>query len=165
MGLNLSSIESHFLSEYGFGTIAPEHVKSFYSRAGDGTIDIMEPPKKRILIVEDFEDSRFSLSKLLQIEGYEVIEATNGAQAVDLAEAVRPDLILMDLSLPVVDGLSATRSIRENPSLTEVPVIALSGHDLAEVQRDAQRAGCTDYLMKPIDFDALRSMISKYLGS
>jgi two-component system, cell cycle response regulator DivK len=140
-------------------------VESFNSHAGDGTIDNMEPPKKRILIVEDFEDSRFSLSKLLQIEGYEVVEATNGAQAVELAETVKPDLILMDLSLPVVDGLSATRIIRENPSLAAVPIIALSGHDLAEVQREAQMAGCTDYLMKPIDFDGLKSMISKYLRS
>ena len=123
----------------------------------------MKPPKKRILLVEDFDDSRFSMAKLLQIEGYDVIEAIDGAQAVDLASGLSPDLILMDLSLPVIDGLTATQSIRAVARLADVPIIALSGHDLPEMRKEAQTAGCTDYMTKPVDFDALGLLILKYL--
>src|ERR1700742_4903911 len=116
---------------------------------------------KRVLVVDDFEDSRFSLSRLLEIEGYEVIEAKDGAQAIEMAIKDRPDLILMDLSLPVVDGLSATRQIRQDDAMRRVPIIALTAHDLAEVQKVAEEAGCTDYAPKPIDFTELISMMEK----
>ena len=115
-------------------------------------------------MVEDFEDSRFSLSKLLQIEGFDVIEAKDGSQAVDLAESKNPDLILMDLSLPVVDGLTATRRIRQKSELASVPIIALSGHELVDIRREVRDSGCTDYVTKPVDFDQLTMMISKYLA-
>ncbi|HJQ67729.1 MAG TPA: response regulator [Blastocatellia bacterium] len=123
---------------------------------------------KRVLLVEDFEDSRFSLSKLLEIEGYEVLEATDGAEAVNLALSAKPDLILMDLSLPIIDGLSATKQIREHESqshddVQRVPIIALSAHDLSDFHTQARDAGCTDYVAKPIDFDALMVVLSKYL--
>jgi CheY-like chemotaxis protein len=120
-------------------------------------------PAKRVLLVEDFEDSRFSLSKLLEIEGYEVLEAGDGAQAVDMAINSKPDLILMDLSLPIIDGLSATKQIRENAAMNSVPIIALSAHDLIEFQVKARDAGCTDYVTKPVDFNALMTMLAKYL--
>lgn len=119
---------------------------------------------KRVLLVDDFDDSRFSLSKLLEIEGYEVIEATDGAQAIERALADKPDLILMDLSLPVVDGLSATRQIRESDAMKRVPIIALTAHDLADIQSQAKDAGCTDYASKPIDFTFLIDMMAKYLA-
>ena len=118
---------------------------------------------KRVLLVEDFEDSRFSLSKLLEIEGYEVLEAVDGAQAINLALSAKPDLILMDLSLPIVDGLSATKRIREHESMTRVPIIALSAHDISDFQDRATDAGCTDYITKPIDFEALMIIVTKYL--
>ena len=118
---------------------------------------------KRILLVEDFEDSRSSLSKLLEIEGYEVIQAADGGQAVDLALNTRPDLILMDLSLPVVDGLSASKEIRRHQSTMNVPIVALSGHELTDMHGQAEAAGCTDYITKPVDFDALMSVIAKYV--
>jgi two-component system, cell cycle response regulator DivK len=120
---------------------------------------------KRVLVVDDFEDSRFSLSRLLEIEGYEVIEATDGAQAIEMAIKDRPDLILMDLSLPVVDGLSATRQIRQNDAMRRVPIIALTAHDLTDVQKVAEEAGCTDYAPKPIDFTQLISLMEKYLAA
>lgn len=120
-------------------------------------------PAKRVLLVEDFEDSRFSLSKLLEIEGYEVLEAGDGAQAVDIAINSKPDLILMDLSLPVIDGLSATKQIRENAAMNSVPIIALSAHDLIDFQVKAKDAGCTDYVTKPVDFTVLMTMLAKYL--
>ena len=120
-------------------------------------------PVKRVLLVEDFEDSRFSLCKLLEIEGYEVLEAGDGAQAIDIAINSKPDLILMDLSLPVIDGLSATKQIRENAAMNNVPIIALSAHDLVDFQGKAKDAGCTDYVTKPVDFNALITMMEKYL--
>ena len=129
---------------------------------------------KRVLLVEDFEDSRFSLSKLLEIEGYEVLEAVDGAEAVNLALSAKPDLILMDLSLPIIDGLSATKQIREHESQNQdesqsqdsvyrVPIIALSAHDMSDFHTRARDAGCTDYVTKPIDFDTLMVVMSKYL--
>ena len=118
---------------------------------------------RRVLLVDDFEDSRFSLSKLLEIEGYEVIEASDGAQAVELALNGKPDLILMDLSLPVIDGLSATKQIRQSEEMKSVPIIALTAHDLIDFQDKAIDAGCTDYATKPVDFNALMLLMSKYL--
>jgi two-component system, cell cycle response regulator DivK len=120
---------------------------------------------KRVLVVDDFDDSRFSLSKLLEIEGYEVIEATDGAQAIEKALADKPDLILMDLSLPVIDGLSATRQIRQSDDMKRVPIIALTAHDLIDIQTQAKDAGCTDYAPKPIDFTLLINMMAKYLAN
>ena len=120
---------------------------------------------KRVLVVDDFDDSRFSLSKLLEIEGYEVIEATDGAQAIEKALADKPDLILMDLSLPVIDGLSATRQIRQSADMKRVPIIALTAHDLIDIQHQAEAAGCTDYAPKPIDFTVLIDMMAKYLAN
>jgi two-component system cell cycle response regulator DivK len=119
---------------------------------------------KRVLVVDDFDDSRFSLSKLLEIEGYEVIEATDGAQAVAKALADKPDLILMDLSLPIIDGLSATRQIRQSDEMKRVPIIALTAHDIIDIQSQAADAGCTDYASKPIDFTILTDMMAKYLN-
>jgi CheY-like chemotaxis protein len=120
---------------------------------------------KRVLVVDDFDDSRFSLSMLLKIEGYEVIEATDGAQAIEKALSDKPDLILMDLSLPVIDGLSATRQIRQSDAMKRVPIIALTAHDLIDIQSQAEDAGCTDYAPKPIDFTLLIDMMAKYLGN
>ena len=120
---------------------------------------------KRVLVVDDFDDSRFSLSMLLKIEGYEVIEATDGAQAIEKALSDKPDLILMDLSLPVIDGLSATRQIRQSDAMKRVPIIALTAHDLIDIQNQAQDAGCTDYAPKPIDFTLLIDMMAKYLDN
>jgi len=119
---------------------------------------------KRVLLVEDFEDSRTGLSKLLQIEGYEVIEATDGAQAIEFAASAKPDLILMDLSLPFVDGLTASKRIKENDSTSSIPIIALSAHDMEDVQKMVTLAGCTDFMTKPVDFPALLDMLSRYLS-
>ena len=123
----------------------------------------MTSSPKRVLLVDDFEDSRFSLSKLLEIEGYEVLEAGDGAQAVELALDRKPDLILMDLSLPIIDGLSATRQIRQNEAMKSVPIIALTAHDVVDFQAKAKDAGCTDYATKPVDFNLLMTLMSKYL--
>src|SRR5215203_5834784 len=86
-----------------------------------------KPPT--VLLVEDTEDNRFMMRRLLEMTGYKVVEAMNGEEAVRLAEAEAPQLILMDLSLPVIDGLAATRLIRKLPSLEVIPIIAVSAHD------------------------------------
>src|ERR1700730_4756447 len=103
---------------------------------------------RRVLLVEDLEDSRTGLSKLLEIEGYEVVEATDGAQAIDLAISSKPDIILMDLSLPIIDGLSATRKIKQNVSVRDIPIIALSAHDMDDVQMMVTMAGCAGFVTK-----------------
>ena len=117
---------------------------------------------KKVLIVEDFEDSRFSLCKLFELEGFDVVEAVNGQQAVEVAERERPDCILMDLSLPIMSGIAATREIRSRAELQSIPIVAISAHDTQSFLRDALESGCNDYLIKPIDFDALLTLVRKY---
>jgi two-component system, cell cycle response regulator DivK len=118
-----------------------------------------------ILLVEDTEDNRFMMRRLLEMSGYEVVEATNGEEAVRLAESARPQLILMDLSLPVIDGLAATRAIRKLDGLGKVPIVAVSAHDTADFQAEALDAGCDSYITKPIDFAELEKLIARLLGN
>ena len=117
-----------------------------------------------VLVVEDFEDNRFMMRRLLEMSGYRVIEAVNGQEAVETARRERPDLILMDLSLPLLDGLAATRRIREQDGLGKVPIVAVSAHDTADFHADALAAGCNEYVTKPIDFDQLESLLSRLVG-
>ena len=117
-----------------------------------------------ILLVEDTEDNRFMMRRLLEMSGYRVVEATNGEEAVRLAQSARPDVILMDLSLPVIDGLAATRAIRKLDGLGKVPIVAVSAHDTSDFQSDALEAGCNSYITKPIDFSQLEVLIARLLG-
>jgi CheY-like chemotaxis protein len=114
-----------------------------------------------VLVVEDFEDNRFMMRRLLEMSGYRVIEAVNGSQAVEFAVTERPDMILMDLSLPVLDGLAATRRIRESDGLGHVPIVAVSAHDSADFHTEALAAGCNEYVTKPIDFDRLVQILDR----
>ncbi len=117
-----------------------------------------------ILVVEDFEDNRFMMRRLLEMSGYRVLEAVNGEEAIRLACSELPGLILMDLSLPQLDGLAATRRIRQQPELREVPIVAVSAHDTADFHADALAAGCNDYVTKPIDFEQLEDLLSRLLS-
>ncbi len=119
---------------------------------------------KTVLLVEDTEDNRFMMRRLLEMSGYRVIEAMNGEEAVKLAEAESPSLILMDLSLPVIDGLAATRLIRKLPDFKSTPIIAVSAHDTSDFQSEAIKAGCDTYVTKPIDFTELEDLIAKLLN-
>src|SRR6185436_10371211 len=103
----------------------------------------------KVLLVEDTEDNRQMMRRLLEMSGYEVIEAINGEEAVRLASEARPQIILMDLSLPLIDGLTATRRIRSLPYLSDVPIIAVSAHDTADFHSEALAAGCNAYVTKP----------------
>src|SRR5215207_6586119 len=90
-----------------------------------------------VMVVEDFEDNRFMMRRLLEMSGYRVLEAINGEEAVELATRERPQLILMDLSLPQLDGLAATRRIRQDAEMRDVPIVAVSAHDTADFHADA----------------------------
>jgi two-component system, cell cycle response regulator DivK len=117
-----------------------------------------------VLVVEDFEDNRFMMRRLLEMSGYHVVEAVNGKQAVETAEREHPDLILMDLSLPMLDGLAATRQIRAQNGLGKVPIVAVSAHDSADFHAEALAAGCNEYVTKPIDFDQLVQLLDRLTG-
>ena len=116
-----------------------------------------------VLLVEDTEDNRFMMRRLLELDGYRVVEAMNGEEAVKLAKAECPQLILMDLSLPVIDGLAATRLIRKLPDCQRTPIIAVSAHDTADFQSEALLAGCNSYITKPINFNELETLIGQLL--
>ncbi len=112
-----------------------------------------------VLLVEDTEDNRMMMRRLLELSGYRVSEAVNGLEAVKVAERETPNIILMDLSLPIVDGLAATRRIRQLPEMAEVPIIAVSAHDTADFHAEALAAGCDAYITKPIDYTELEDLI------
>ena len=118
----------------------------------------------KILIVEDVEFNVDLLVQLLE-DDYELVTAGDGAAGIALAESERPDLILMDMSLPVLDGWEATRQIKANPALTSIPVIALTAHAMQGDEEKARACGCNDYLTKPIDEDCLFEKIEQLIGS
>ncbi|MCA1565544.1 MAG: response regulator [Acidobacteria bacterium] len=120
--------------------------------------------KLTVLVVEDFADNRFMMRRLLEMSGYQVIEAVDGKEAVEVAESSRPDLILMDLSLPRLDGLDATRRIRELDGPGRIPIVAVSAHDTNDFHADALAAGCNEYVTKPIDFDELDALLKRLLA-
>ncbi len=117
----------------------------------------------RILLVEDNEMNRDMLSRRLQRKGYDVLIAIDGEQGVAMARAEQPDLILMDMSLPVLDGWEATRKIKADPSVAAVPVIALTAHAMAGDQEKCVAAGCDDYDTKPVDLARLLGKIELLL--
>ncbi len=125
----------------------------------------MKREKKLFLLVEDFEDSRFMMRRLLEMAGYAVIEASDGEQAVALAISEQPALILMDLSLPKLDGLAATRQIRLYEEARNTPIVAISAHDSPESRTEALAAGCDEYVTKPIDFDQLGEVLKHFLSA
>jgi len=118
---------------------------------------------KKILIVEDVEFNRDLIVQLLE-EDYEILTAADGEGGIRLAERERPDLILMDLSLPVIDGWEATRRLKANEALKNIPIIALSAHAMMGDEEKARECGCDDYLSKPLDEDLLFAKLAKFLG-
>lgn len=118
-----------------------------------------------ILIVEDSEDNREILRFVLRSIGYGVLEAANGQQAVDLFKTRRPDLILMDLSMPVLDGYGAARKIREMDEGSVIPIIAISAHATLDHRAKAVAVGFNDYLTKPIDFVELELVLHRHLNT
>ena len=117
----------------------------------------------KILLVEDNEMNRDMLSRRLERKGYEVVIAVNGQEGVELVSSTRPDLILMDLSLPIIDGWEATRRIKADPATARIPVIALTAHAMAEDRAKAMAAGCDDFDIKPVDLPRLLEKIDALL--
>jgi two-component system cell cycle response regulator DivK len=119
--------------------------------------------KKRILVVEDQEDNRQILRDLLTKAGFDMIEAENGEDAVALAQASRPDLILMDIQLPILDGYEATRRIKADPNLKSIPIIVVTSYALSGDEEKARLAGCDDYVAKPFSPRQLLAKIKAYV--
>jgi two-component system cell cycle response regulator DivK len=119
---------------------------------------------KRVLVIEDQEDNRRIMRDLLTSAGYEMIEAVTGEEGLTLAETQRPDLILMDIQLPGVDGYETTRRIKANPGLQQIPVIAVTSYALSGDDAKALAAGCDAYVTKPFSPRALLGKIREYLA-
>lgn len=119
----------------------------------------------KILLVEDNEMNRDMLSRRLVRKGFEVDIAVDGQIAIEKAHSNEPDIILMDLSLPVIDGWEATRRIKANPDTQQIPVMALTAHATAEDEKKARDAGCNDYETKPINFNRLLEKIAVLTNS
>ena len=119
---------------------------------------------KRILIIEDQEDNRAIMRDLLTGAGFELIEAADGEEGVKLARSERPDLILMDISIPIIDGWEATQVLKHDPSTKQIPIIALTAHALASDREKAMEVGCDGYLAKPCEPRAVVAEVQRFLG-
>jgi CheY-like chemotaxis protein len=122
----------------------------------------MQEPRtseKTVLVVEDYDDSRFMLGRLLEMSGYRVLEAADGREGVRVAESECPDVVLMDLQMPVLDGFTATSLIRRIESICNVPVIAISAQSTEEFISAAALVGCDRFVPKPVEFDQLLEVI------
>jgi two-component system cell cycle response regulator DivK len=118
----------------------------------------------RILVVEDQEDNRRILHDLLTNAGYEIVQAENGEEALKAAAAERPDLILMDIQLPLLDGYEATRRIKADPALRAIPIIVVTSYALSGDESKARTAGCDDYITKPYSPRAILAKIREYVS-
>lgn len=123
----------------------------------------MTEKKPCILIAEDFEENRIALKLILQHSGFDVIEAEDGRQAVETVRREKPDLVLMDVTLPALDGLQATREIRSDDEFKQLPIIIISAHDSEEIRRQAAEAGGTAYISKPVEIEELKKLIEDCL--
>lgn len=117
----------------------------------------------KVLVAEDHEDTRYLLRTFLEKRGLSVVEATDGFQAVDVAEREHPDLILMDGGLPLLDGVAATRLLRRMPGLSDIPIVFLSGHAENKFQTAALDAGCNEFVVKPFDLTGLGQILNRHL--
>jgi len=119
----------------------------------------------KILLVEDNEMNRDMLTRRLERRGHEVLVAVDGAQGLALAQGTLPGLILMDMSLPIMDGWEATRQLKADPATSSIPIIALTAHAMSEDREKALAAGCDDYDTKPVEFARLVGKIDALLGA
>jgi CheY-like chemotaxis protein len=119
--------------------------------------------KRTILVVDDFDDTRLLLKSWLEKKGFNIVEAENGNQAVSLAQQVRPDLIIMDMQMPELDGLAATRKIRSIRELDGIPVLAVSAYGEQQFRAEALAAGCSEYVSTPFEPDNLEQVINSFL--
>jgi CheY-like chemotaxis protein len=119
--------------------------------------------KPAVLVVEDDDDSLFIMRRLLEKKGYQVLEAYDGRQALEIAETTDLDLILLDLQLPRMNGLGVIHRLRENPELESVPIVIMTGYEPERYRDSAIAAGCDDFVLKPIDFERLDAILDYYV--
>ena len=124
-----------------------------------------ERPARTIMVVEDYPDTRLLLKVAFEGLGYNVLEASNGQEAVDIAGRERPDLILMDLDLPILDGIAATQRIRQQPNLGNVPILAVTAYPMSYTHVKAFAKGCNEYMRKPFDMTELTNLVNRYLST
>src|SRR2546423_12374841 len=120
---------------------------------------VISTNKPRVLVVEDNDESLFMLKTVLTRKGYRVVEAWDGKQAIEVAEGEEPDLILLDLQLPRLNGLGVIHRLRQNAKLVNVPIVIITGQDPEKYRSNAIAEGCDDFLIKPIDFDRLDALL------
>jgi len=119
---------------------------------------------RTIMVVEDYDDTRLLLKQGLELLGYKVLEASNGQEAVDIADREHPDLILMDLDLPILDGIAATQLIRQHQHMDRVPIVAVTAYPLSYSRVKAFAKGCDEYMPKPIDMSELARVVNRYFS-
>ncbi len=155
----LLSLEFSSPRECEWGPMFQIELNRLSSRSG--RVAAIQPKRitPTILIAEDSRDGREMLQVLLGLKGYSVVTAADGRRALEVALESLPDLILLDLELPGLDGLSVARDLRRHSNFRSVPIIVLSGHDPMEHKQSAIDAGCTDYLLKPLDFEKLDAIL------
>jgi CheY-like chemotaxis protein len=122
-----------------------------------------EYEQKTVLVVDDYDEIRLVTKQALESFGYRVLEAASGAEAVRVAQSDSPDLILMDLSMPAMDGFATIHQLRRLLGLRDVPVIAVSAHTAREIREDAFAAGCRDFITKPVRIEKLRAAVERHL--
>lgn len=122
-----------------------------------------EKSTRTIMVVEDYDDTRLLLKQGLEGLGYTVLEASNGQEAVDISEREHPDLILMDLDLPILDGIAATQRIRQQSHMEGVPIVAVTAYPMSYSRVKAFAKGCNEYMAKPIDMSELANLVNRYL--
>ena len=118
-----------------------------------------------ILVIEDYSDTRKLMSSLLRAHGYKVVEAGDGREGLIQANRVTPDLVLMDLAMPELDGIAATRQLRERHTLSRIPIFVMTAYGTADVRQDAIAAGCAEVFAKPLDIESLLGKIRTTLGA
>ena len=118
-----------------------------------------------VMLVEDFKDTREMMRRMLELRGCRVVEALNGQEAIELSQAGKLDLVLMDLNMPVLDGFTATMRIREYEPTRDVPVVAVTAYDTAESRAAAGAVGCCDYIVKPLDLERLSALLERLFAS
>ena len=123
-----------------------------------------ESGQKTVLVVDDYDELRSVTRQALELFGYRVLEAADGMEAVTVAQADSPDLILLDLSMPAMDGFATIYQLRRLLGLRDVPVIAVSAHTAREIREDALAAGCRDFITKPVPIEKLKSAVERQLS-
>lgn len=158
-------MKSKFSQSIGTGSLGearrPRRLEDLDRYTIERSIQVSSRPT--ILIAEDDEDSRVMMRTLLEMKGYRVLEARAGSEAVEAAVLNQPDLVLLDLELPGLDGLKVAHDLRLNDQTREMPIVIVSGWDPSERKDEAFAAGCNEYLFKPIDFDQLESILNRYV--